>query len=50
MLGYFNGHVDRHIDEFDGSQEGIVWVRGNWKEKMLLEFCMEIIMCVRYTA
>ena len=42
-LSYFNGHVGRHIDGFDG---GYGVGQRNLEGRVLLEFCMEKELCV----
>ena len=48
-LGDFNGHVDRHIDVFDGVHGGFGVGQRNFGVKMLLEFCLEKELCVSNT-
>ena len=40
-LGYFNGHVGRHIDSFDGVHGGYGVGQRNLEGRMLLNFCLE---------
>ena len=48
-LGDFNGHVCRHIDEFDGFHGEYCVVQSNLDGRMLLEFCPEKELCVSNT-
>ena len=47
-LGYFNGHVGRHIDGFDGVHVGFCVGHMNLEGRMLLEFCLEKELSVKY--
>ena len=44
-LGYFNGHVGRHIDVFDGVREWYGVGQRNLKGRMLLVLSGKGIMC-----
>ena len=48
-LGEFCGHVSTHIDGFDGVHGGYGVGQWNLEERMLLEFCLEIELCVSNT-
>ena len=43
-LGDFNGHVGRHISGFDETHH--VAGQKNLEGRMLLEFCLEKVLCV----
>ena len=45
-LGYFNRHMCKHVERFDGANEECVVGRRNIEERMLLEFCLEKELCV----
>ena len=47
-LGDFNGHVGRHIDEFDGVHGGCGVGERNFDGRMLLVLYGDGIMCVKY--
>ena len=47
-LGDCNGHVSRHIYGFDGVHEGYGVGQRNVEGRMLLEFCLEKELCVKY--
>ena len=49
-LGDINGHVDRHIDGFDGVCGGFGVGQRNLEGRMLLEFCLEKKLCVSNTS
>ena len=44
-----NGHVDRHIDGFDGVHGGISVGQRNLEGKILFEFCLKNELCVSNT-
>ena len=46
-LGYFNGHIGRHIDGFDG---GFGVDQRNLEGRMLLVLSGKGIMCIKYMA
>ena len=48
-LGYFNGHVGRHIDGFDGVHVGYDIGQRNLEGRMLFEFCLEKELCMSNT-
>ena len=48
-LCYINGHVDRHIDGFDGVHGRHGKGQRNLEGRMLLEFCLEKELCVSNT-
>ena len=48
-LGDFNGHVGRHIDGFDGVHGWFGVGLRNLEGRMLLEFCLEMELCVSNT-
>ena len=48
-LDDFNGHVGRHIDGFDGVHGGHGVVQRNLEGRMLLEFRLEMQLCVSNT-
>ena len=48
-LGDFNGHVGWHIDEFDGVHGGYGLGQRNLDGRMLLEFCLEKVLCLSNT-
>ena len=48
-LGDFNGHVGRHIDEFDSVYGGFGVGQRNLEERMLLNFWLETELCVSNT-
>ena len=43
-----NGHVGRHIDGFDGVHGGYGIGQRNMEGRMLLVFCLEMEICVKY--
>ena len=45
-LGDLNGHIDRHIDGFDGLHGLYGDGQKNLEGRMLLEFCLEKELCV----
>ena len=47
-LGDISRHVGRHIDGFDGVHGGCGVSRRNFEGRMLLEFCLEKKLCVKY--
>ena len=49
LLGYFNGHVGRWIDGFEGVHDGYGFRKRKVKEKRVLEFCDEKELCVANT-
>ena len=48
-LGYFNGHIGRYIDGFDGVHGGYGVGQRNLEGRMLSEFCLEKELCVSNT-
>ena len=49
-LGDFNGHIGRHIDGFDEICGGFGVGERNLEGRMLLEFCLEKGLHVKYIA
>ena len=47
-LGDVNGHVGRNIYGFDGVHGGYGVGQRNLQVRMLLEFCLEKELCVKY--
>ena len=48
LLGDINGHVGRHIDGLGAVHGGYDVGQRNSKGKMLLQFCLEKELCVKY--
>ena len=48
-MGYFNEHVGRRIDGFEGVHDGYRIGKRNVEGKRLLEFCDEKNLCVANT-
>ena len=47
-LSDFNGHAGRHVDGFNGIYGGYGIAERNLEGRMLLEFCLEKDLCVKY--
>ena len=48
VLGDINGHIGRHADGFDGINGEYDLGKRNLEGRILLEFCMEKELCVKY--
>ena len=45
-LDYFNGHIGKEFDGFEGVHGGFGIGKRNLEERLLLEFCVEKDLCV----